>query len=69
MSRVSVHIDESISADPKAILTVNGQSLTLTHAEFGGLCNEMRWAHATIDALRRHYYESLAHKYKEVQDV
>jgi len=67
MSRVSIHIDETKPLEPVAILTVNGQSMSLSEKEFMCLYNEMWWACDHIKSAKKHYYCKLANKYKEVE--
>ena len=67
MSRVSLHLDETAPLQPKAVLSINGQEITLTEREFMGLYSEMWWACDHIKHAKKHYYSNLAHKYKEVQ--
>ena len=69
MSRVSIHVDETQPLQPVAILTVNGQSMSMSEREFMCLYNEMWWACDHIKSAKKHYYSNLATKYKEVQHV
>lgn len=68
MSRVSIHIDETKSLEPIAILTVNGQSMSLSERELMMLHSEMWWAVDHIKGAKKAYYCNLAHKYREVQN-
>lgn len=67
MTRVTLHLDETVPLQPKAVLTINGQEVTLSEKEFTGLYSEMWWAVDHIKHAKRMYYCNLAHKYKEVQ--
>ncbi len=46
--RTTIHIDETVPANPKAVLVVNGQEMTLSQAELRALEQEVKWAVDTI---------------------
>ena len=68
MTRVSIHIDETNPTQPVSILTVNGQSMSLSEREFMNLFNEMWWACDHIKSAKRCHC-NLANKYKEIEHV
>ena len=68
MTRVSIHIDETNPTQPVSILTVNGQSMSLSEREFMNLFNEMWWACDHIKSAKRCQC-NLANKYKEIEHV
>ena len=69
MTRVSIHIDETNPSEPKAVLTVNGQSMSLSEREFMCLYNEMWWACDHLKHAKKNYHQNLAYKYKEKENV
>ena len=69
MARVSIHIDETNLIDPKAVLVVNGQSMSLSQKEFISFCNEMYWAYDYLKQAKDNYQQNLAYKYREKRNV
>ena len=66
--RVSIHIDETDPSKPKPVLVVMGKELMLSECELRDLTAECGWAQDRLSVVRKQHWESLASKYKEVQD-
>lgn len=66
MSRVSVHVDETDPSNPKAVLVVNGQELTMSWREVDKLWGDVVWVKNAMSDVYRAHWASLADKYKGV---
>ena len=65
MSRVHIHVDETISASPKAVLHINGLEMPMSIQELDNLMQDIAWAKLCLSRSQNTYFQSLAHKYLE----
>ena len=69
MSRVSIHLDESVGASPKAVLVVCGIRVMLSQYDLESLLEEAAWARNCLSLHQQKYFASLANKYKRNNHV
>jgi hypothetical protein len=64
-NRISIHVDETASAQPKAVLVVCGIKMTLSAHDLDLLMDEVVWARNCVSLLQHKHFASPANQYRK----